>query len=152
MKFCFEILNFVREMNSDDLTCSLCLGFVLSALERRIGQSSGHFQLVDSPIEYCKHQKDIFTPPIRMTEVCGHNFCQSCLYNLIAAQGDWNCPECRTPQTKRTNDLVRNRLVEKAVEQYNATQVQNQSKSLCSHHNMELSICESTFRQLSINA
>ena len=120
--------------------------------------------------------KDIFTPPIRMTEHCGHNFCHTCISNFIASQETsnqasaerpqrprsrndlilvrgrpvlwgpavWNCPECRSEQTTQPNHLVRNRLVEKAVKQFHASRGSSQSKALCPHHELELSICMSS--------
>ena len=78
-----------------------------------------------------------------MTEACGHNFCHDCLSRYIAAQEYWNCPECRSEQVKRADDFLRNRLAEKAVEQYNAAKIKTQSKPLCSYHDMEFSICKS---------
>merc|ERR1711953_272711 len=70
----------------------------------------------------CSICLDIFTPPILMTDHCGHNFCHACISNFIADQENWNCPECRSEQTKQPDNLVRNRLVEKAVKQFYASQ------------------------------
>ena len=78
-----------------------------------------------------------------MTEHCGHNFCHACISNFIAGQETWNCPECRSEQTTQADGLVRNRLVEKAVKQFHASQDPNQSKALCPYHGLELSICMS---------
>ena len=77
-----------------------------------------------------------------MTEACGHNFCHTCLLQLIDGQTEWFCPECRSFQSKRPDELMRNRLVERAVESFNETSTQNQAKNLCSHHNLELSLCK----------
>ena len=88
-----------------------------------------------------KAQKDIFTPPIRMTESCGHDFCHRCILKIIMDQTEWHCPECRTVQLKQADELVRNRRVEKAVEAFCARN-QNETTSYCSHHNLEFALCE----------
>ena len=139
-----EIQNFSREMNADDLTCSLCLGNVLTVLTECISRSLTWWVGFDWNLlpSYSKHLKDIFTPPIRMTEDCGHNFCHGCLSNFIATKDNWICPECRSEQVKSADDLLRNRLVEKVVEQFNALQSQNESKPRCRRHGLELSICK----------
>ena len=100
------------------------------------------FRVVEPYMEHLA-LKDKFTPPIRMTEHCGHNFCHACISSFIAGQLFWNCPECRSQQTKKPDDLVRNRLVEKAVKQFNASPGPSQSKALCPYHGLELSICMS---------
>ena len=99
-----------------------------------------------------------------MTETCGHTFCQDCLLQhvcrklrrnnsvcrkLVATMlrlnenvYNWSCPECRTVQTRQPDELIRNRLVERAVESFNAAPAQNQANNLCSHHNLEQSLCK----------
>ena len=78
-----------------------------------------------------------------MTEECGHNFCQDCLLRLIDDDVyEWLCPECRTVQARQPDELIRNRLFERAVESFNAAPAQNQANSLCSHHNLEQSLCK----------
>ena len=93
-----------------------------------------------------------------MADACGHNFCQTCLLahiggpyrSLLAEIGggnEWLCPECRSEQSKKPNELIRNRLVERAVESFNATVNQNEvrhdvCRHLCSHHNWELTLCK----------
>lgn len=77
-----------------------------------------------------------------MTETCGHTFCQDCLLRLNEDLHEWLCPECRSVQTRQPDELIRNRLVERAVESFNATPAQNQAHNLCSHHNLEQSICK----------
>ena len=89
-----------------------------------------------------RDQKEIFKPPIRMTEECGHNFCQDCLSSLDNDQNEWLCPECRSVQSRQPDKLMRNRLVEKAVESFNVALTQIQVTNLCSHHNLELSLCK----------
>ena len=41
-----------------------------------------------------------------MTEACGHNFCHSCISNLIADGESWNCPEYRSEQIKLPKDQI----------------------------------------------
>ena len=77
-----------------------------------------------------------------MTEACGHNFCHTCLMEIINDQNEWLCPECRSVQMKKPDDLMRNRLVERAVESFNASSNRNQATNLCSHHNLELTLCK----------
>lgn len=77
-----------------------------------------------------------------MTDACGHNFCHDCLLSVIGEKTEWLCPECRSDQLKTPDELTRNRLVEKAVESFNASLVQNEAKSLCSHHNLEITLCK----------
>ena len=89
-----------------------------------------------------QHKIDIFSLSIRMAEVCGHNFCHECIAKVIADHDEWYCPECRSVQVKRADDLTRNRLVEKAVESLNASGTQIQNINRCSHHNLELSLCK----------
>ena len=89
--------------------------------------------------------KDIFKPPIRMAEDCGHNFCHTCITELIGRQRFWNCPECRSDQEKPAMLLVRNRLVEKAVESFLDSELQKKLKNICQYHNLELTLCKSDF-------
>ena len=94
-----------------------------------------------------------------MADACGHNFCQNCLLaniggpyrSLLAEIGggnEWLCPECRSEQSKKPDELMRNRLVEKAVESlndnlsFNATVTQNEVRNLCPRHNLELTLCK----------
>ena len=92
-----------------------------------------------------QHIKDIFTPPIRMTEACGHNFCHACISFHTAGQDEpeWFCPECRTAQVKFPDDLARNRFVERAVESFKSPQNPQQSKPMCRKHGLELTLCKS---------
>ena len=87
-----------------------------------------------------------------MTEGCGHNFCHACISNHIADQDntEWFCPECRSKQRKFPTDLVRNRLVEKAVESHRSPQNPEQSNSLCRQHGMELTLCKSLIQHESV--
>ena len=91
-----------------------------------------------------EHMKDIFSPPIRMTEACGHNFCHACISFHTAGQDspEWFCPECRSVQVKFPDDLLRNRLVEKAVESHRSPQDQQPSRNLCRKHGLELTLCK----------
>ena len=57
---------------------------------------------------------DFLTAPIRMT-TCGHCFCQNCLGN-IASETPWLCPECRMEQVQRPEDLARNYLFERILQ------------------------------------
>ena len=77
-----------------------------------------------------------------MAESCGHNFCQKCLVRLINGRTSWNCPECRSDQTKQPGQLIRTRFIERAVESFNAAPTQNRVINFCSHHNLELSLCK----------
>ena len=101
--------------------------------------------------------KEIFKPPIRMADVCGHNFCQNCLLahiggpyrsllTEIGGENEWLCPECRSEQSKKPDELIRNRLVERAVESFNnsdeAKVTQKGVQSLCPHHNLKLTLCK----------
>ena len=85
-----------------------------------------------------------------MAESCGHNFCQKCLVRLINGRTEWNCPECRSDQTKQPGQLIRTRFIERAVESFNVAQTQNRVNNLCSHHNLELSLCKFYFKRYSI--
>ena len=80
-----------------------------------------------------------------MTEHCGHDFCHNCLVEFVSDESEWFCPECRSVQSKQPGDLVRNRRVERAVESYNATPIQNEGNNLCSVHNLKLYLCKSSF-------
>ena len=64
---------------------------------------------------------DFFTTPVRLTDQCGHNFCQKCLVQVCEGRHEWKCPECRTSQNKRPGRLARNRFVEKAVQAFKET-------------------------------
>ena len=88
----------------------------------------------------------MFTAPVRMTEGCGHNFCHACLLNFTAGQEYWFCPECRSEQTKQPDNLMRNRLAEKGILSYNAEKQRDKSRNLCSHHNLELTLCKSNLK------
>ena len=77
-----------------------------------------------------------------MTDACGHNFCQNCLLTIINEENDWLCPVCRSEQSKRPDELMRNRLVERAVESFNASSNQHEATSLCSDHNLAFSLCK----------
>ena len=83
-----------------------------------------------------------------MADSCGHNFCQDCLLDVANGQNEWYCPECRSVQSRQPDQLMRNRFVERAVESYNAAPNQSKAKSLCSHHNLELSLCKYSKRQV----
>ena len=118
-------------MNAEDLTCSICLGFVLTVLTTHFahtifsprihGESFTEISL--RRFYMFDHVEDIFKPPIRMAEDCGHNFCHSCISEFIGRQDldpqeFWDCPECRSVQEKHPRQLMRNRLVEKAMESF----------------------------------
>ena len=77
-----------------------------------------------------------------MADACGHNFCQNCLLTIINEENEWLCPICRSEQSKRPDELMRNRLVERAVESFNASLSQNEATSLCSDHNLAFSLCK----------
>ena len=91
-----------------------------------------------------QHMEDLFTSPIRMTEVCGHNFCHSCISFHTAGQDqpEWFCPECRTAQVKFPDDLARNRIVERAVESLKSPKTNLLVKPMCGQHNLELTLCK----------
>ena len=76
-----------------------------------------------------------------MADSCGHNFCQDCLLHVANGQNEWYCPEGRSVQSRQPDQLMRNRFIERAVESYNAASNQSEA-SLCSHHNLELSLCK----------
>ena len=126
----------LNTMNAEDLICSVCLGPIQKLhwdfhhqLEYRFGILQNHF-------------KDIFVPPIRLTDICGHNFCHQCLLGCIGDRDNWNCPDCRSLQTKKPDELMRNRLVEKAVTTFNEKLARNQANNLCSKHSLELTHCK----------
>lgn len=77
-----------------------------------------------------------------MTDACGHNFCHDCILKIIADHDEWNCPECRSVQNKRADELTRNRLAEAAVVAFNASQDQSKRSLLCPYHNLELILCK----------
>ena len=124
-------------MHVEDLSCSICLGLILNISIWKFSKHSS-FRLYN--LRNIWAQKEIFTPPIRMTEHCGHDFCQKCLVEFVSDENEWFCPECRSVQSKQPDNLVRNRRVERAVESHNA--ISNQANNLCSHHKLELSICK----------
>ena len=84
-----------------------------------------------------------------MADSCGHDFCHNCLLSIIGDGNEWLCPECRSEQSKKPDGLMRNRRVERAVESFLTTSNQRQAKSLCSHHNLELSLCKSCLKYYS---
>ena len=61
---------------------------------------------------------DFFATPVRLTDPCGHNFCQKCLVQVYEGSDKWKCPECRTGQNKTPGRLARNRFVERAVQKF----------------------------------
>ena len=77
-----------------------------------------------------------------MTDGCGHDFCHDCLLRIIGDENEWLCPECRSEQSKKPDELTKNRRVERAVESFNAALVENGAKISCSHHNLEISLCK----------
>ena len=162
-----------REMNAEDLTCSICLGLaqnifalIKTAIFKRKWQKmctaifalkfspdfvivywnipiwlTSEMRVIDEVIIFWVY-KEIFKPPIRMTDACGHNFCHNYLLSIINEENEWLCPVCRSEQSKRPDELMRNRLVERAVESFNISLNQNEATSLCSYHNLELSLCK----------
>ena len=52
---------------------------------------------------------------LRMT-TCGHNYCQQCLAEM--GRIPWICPECRTEQRKRPEQLPRNFFLERTVQKF----------------------------------
>ena len=77
-----------------------------------------------------------------MADACGHDFCHDCLLRIIGDDNEWLCPECRSEQSKKPDQLMRNRRVEAVVESFHATVTENEMKKLCSHHNLEMSLCK----------
>ena len=72
---------------------------------------------------------DFFTAPVRITN-CGHNFCQQCLTEMNDTP--WICPECRTEQQQRPEELTRNYFLEKTVGKYIASR-----EDICDTHKLE---------------
>ena len=72
---------------------------------------------------------DFFTAPVHITN-CGHNYCQQCLTGKFAAP--WSCPECRTEQHQRPEQLIRNFVFEKIIGNYIASR-----KNICAAHNLQ---------------
>ena len=58
---------------------------------------------------------DFFKSPVRITS-CGHNYCQECLTGIGPIP--WLCPECRTEQEQRPDQLARNFFLERTVESF----------------------------------
>ena len=52
----------------------------------------------------------------------------------------------KAPQEKHPRQLMRNRLVEKAVESFLDSELQKKSKNICRHHDLELTLCKSKFK------
>ena len=71
---------------------------------------------------------DFFTSPVRITN-CGHNFCQQCLIGMT--ETPWMCPECRTEQQQRPEQLARNFFLEKTVEKLLA-----KKQNICAAHDL----------------
>ena len=71
---------------------------------------------------------DFFTSPVRMTN-CGHNYCQECLTEMM--ETPWLCPECRTEQQQRPEQLARNFFLERTAENFIASR-----KNICGAHNL----------------
>ena len=78
---------------------------------------------------HCALCLDFFKAPVRMTE-CGHNFCQQCLTGMT--ETPWMCPECRTEQQQRPEQLARNYFLEKTVEKFIASR-----ENICATHNLQ---------------
>ena len=76
----------------------------------------------------CSLCLDFFKSPARMTS-CGHNYCQECLTGL--ATNPWHCPECRTEQQQRPEELARNYFLERTVEKFIES-----TKNICDVHNL----------------
>ena len=72
---------------------------------------------------------DFFTAPVRITS-CGHNYCQECLTGMTAPP--WLCPECRTEQRQRPEQLTRSFILERIVGNYIASR-----KNICDAHNLQ---------------
>ena len=71
---------------------------------------------------------DFFTPPVRMT-TCSHNYCQQCI--TMMNDIPWLCPECRTEQHQRPEELTRNRFLERTLENFI-----NSRRDICAVHDM----------------
>ena len=76
----------------------------------------------------CASCLDFFASPVRITN-CGHNYCQECLTGM--GETPWLCPECRTEQQQRPEQLARNFFLERTVENFIASR-----KNICGAHNL----------------
>lgn len=58
---------------------------------------------------------------------CGHNYCQQCLAGMERIP--WICPECRTEQRKRPEQLPRNFFLERTVQKFEESRNNNDEYS-----------------------
>ena len=86
-------------MNEDDLTCSVCVGWGISKWIRYslvffpiftlgLTLKLNNFRLFSNNL-----YEEIFTPPIRLLDICGNEFCHHCIVQCIARENSDDNPD-----------------------------------------------------------
>ena len=106
------------EMDSDDFTCSVCLGkkILRPKFVNRLPKKGSVLELLVGTGR-CGKYLEVYEGHIISTK-CGHNFCEKCLVNVRGVRKRWPCPQCRQIHVCTIDTLSRNYLVEKFVEKF----------------------------------